>query len=287
MKQDLAKNRTQPKDTPKKKKPAILNVRKKIKVSEKSPKSFLLTEKTKKSGQKTKKVKTVLPSKTAKSTTEKTAPISASKKTKAVAEKPKPINAKNKKDLTLKTKTDKARQIATSKTPSPIKAKINAKISTKKVEPKVIKTKVKTVVAVKKIEPVEKKIEATKLPRKMKPKKVKPISSAVFRGKKERYDFQVFGLNESFEQIPAVYIISKRKTDKRKKSHHALICIGQTNSVPDEIKLHKKSRCLQKNNANVISLLHESDEQKRLKIETDLKAAHSIQCQRAQKSVGI
>ena len=123
-------------------------------------------------------------------------------------------------------------------------------------------------------------IETETLPNSVKPKKkkVKPIGAAVFRGKKNHYDFEVFDLGELFEQIPAVYIISKRITDKRKKGHHTLVCIGETNSVADEIKKHRKSKCLKKNHANVISILKEEDAQKRLKIETDLKAAHSIQC---------
>ncbi len=128
-------------------------------------------------------------------------------------------------------------------------------------------------------EPAE-NIETTDLARPLKPKKkkIKPISSAVFRGKKNCYDFEVFALDEPFETIPAVYIISKRITDRRKKGHHTLVCIGETNSVAEEIKKHRKSKCLRKNAANVISILKEEDAQKRLNIETDLKAAHSIQC---------
>ncbi len=126
----------------------------------------------------------------------------------------------------------------------------------------------------------ENKIEPEKLllPAKSKPKKAKPISSAVFRGKKDRYDFNVFALDENFEAVPAVYIISKRKTDRLKKGHHALICIGETDSISDEIKRHRKGKCVKKHQANVISILPEANEKKRLKIETDLKAAHAVAC---------
>jgi hypothetical protein len=126
----------------------------------------------------------------------------------------------------------------------------------------------------------ENRIEPMKLPlsAKSKPKKAKPISSAVFRGKKDRYDFNVFALDETFEAVPAVYIISKRKTDRLKKGHHALICIGETDSICDEIKRHRKGKCVKKHDANVISILPETNEKKRLKIETDLKAAHAVVC---------
>jgi alpha-L-arabinofuranosidase len=107
-------------------------------------------------------------------------------------------------------------------------------------------------------------------------KKTKPISSAVFRGKKDRYDFQVFPIDAEFEDVSAIYIISKRKIDKRKKAHHALVCIGQTDSILDEMKKHKKGKCVKQHQANAISILPETNEKTRLKIETDLKAAHAI-----------
>jgi len=168
--------------------------------------------------------------------------------------------------------------------------------------PAIIKTKsLKAVSSIKAVRPIEKqgksknikltsevplikvseiKIEPMKspLPVKSKPKKAKPIGSAVFRGKKDRYDFNVFALDENFEAVPAVYIISKRKTDRLKKGHHALICIGETDSISDEIKRHRKGKCVKKHQANVISILPEANEKKRLKIETDLKAAHAVVC---------
>lgn len=111
-----------------------------------------------------------------------------------------------------------------------------------------------------------------------KKKKIKPISSAVFRGKKDRYDFKVFSIKEKIENVPAIYIISRRKTDKNNRGHHALVCIGQADSISDEIKRHQKSKCVKKYDANVISILPEENEKKRLKIETDLRAAHTIAC---------
>ncbi len=149
--------------------------------------------------------------------------------------------------------------------------RIQAQIRSRKIAP---------VIQIKKPKVVENKIEATAilLPVKPKNKKAKLIGSAIFRGKKERYDFKMFALNETFEAIPAVYIISKRMTDTRKKGHHALICIGETHSIFDELKKHRKGKCVKKHRANVVSILPEADEKIRLKIETDLKAAHSVAC---------
>lgn len=113
--------------------------------------------------------------------------------------------------------------------------------------------------------------------RKLKPKDKKPIGAAIFRGKKERYDFQVYAIDAEIEDVSAIYVISKRKLDKQKRGHHALVCIGQTDSISGEITKHK-NKCIKKHNANVISILPESSEKKRLKIEEDLKAAHSVAC---------
>ena len=114
----------------------------------------------------------------------------------------------------------------------------------------------------------------------MKPRKKKSlkVGEAIFRGKKTPYNFEVFPIDIEFEAVPAVYIISKRKLDKNGKAHHALVCIGQTESIVTELKKHIKGKCVKKLKANVVSLLVNEVEKERLKIEEDLKLAHSIPC---------
>lgn len=111
-------------------------------------------------------------------------------------------------------------------------------------------------------------------------KAIRPISSAVFRGQESVYDFKVFDLKENPGKVSAVYVISRRKTDKRKRGHHSLVCIGQADSIAEAIKAHRKSKCLRQHDANAISILREENENERLKIANDLKAAHSISCNR-------
>ena len=117
-------------------------------------------------------------------------------------------------------------------------------------------------------------IDETKPRRKI----IRAISSAVFRGVESQYDFKVYAINEIPKQEQAIYIISRRVTDRRKRGHHKLVCIGQTDSIRESLKKHKKGNCIKQNAANVICILPEADEQKRQKIEADLKAAHSIAC---------
>jgi len=109
-------------------------------------------------------------------------------------------------------------------------------------------------------------------------KKSQKISEAVFRGKKTNYNFEVFPLEAEFEDVPAIYIISKRINDKFGKGHHRFVCIGQTESVLGDIKKHTKGKCIKQNKANVICILAETEEKNRLRIEADLREAHAIAC---------
>ncbi len=129
------------------------------------------------------------------------------------------------------------------------------------------------------IAPVETAAEPIKLPPAESPKrKLKSFGAAIFRGKKTRYDFQVFPFDGEFEDAAAIFIISRRKVDNKKRAHHRMVCIGQTDSVLDELKKHRKGKCFKQFQANAISILREENEQKRLKIEADLKSAHQIPC---------
>jgi hypothetical protein len=156
--------------------------------------------------------------------------------------------------------------------PPAIKAKPEnkAKTAPKKVEKKTGKVEKK----------IEKKIEIVAQPIVPKPvkKKIKPIGSAVVRGKTGRYDFEIFPLDAELKDGSAIYVISKRVTDKGGRGHHKFVCIGQTESLLGEIKKHKKDKCIKQHNANVICLLREESESNRVKIETDLREAHTIFC---------
>lgn len=163
------------------------------------------------------------------------------------------------------------------KTPPVSAAKLNLKTSVEIVQTRVPKVENAIPKNIKAIDAGINLIGSTvnKAPKR---KKIKPISSAVFRGKKDRYSFEVFSISEEFEAVPAVFVISRRKTDRLKKAHHSLVCIGQTNSIFDELKKHRKGKCVKKHQANVVSILPETDERIRLRIENDLKAAHSVAC---------
>ena len=113
---------------------------------------------------------------------------------------------------------------------------------------------------------------------KRKKEKSPKISEAVFRGSKTAYNFEVFPLDIEFQETPAVFVISHRKTDRFGRGHHKLICVGQTESIVQELKKHKKGKSLKQNKANVICILAEQDEKSRVKIEEDLRSVHTVPC---------
>src|SRR5215213_412432 len=104
------------------------------------------------------------------------------------------------------------------------------------------------------------------------------ISEAVFRGRNSLYNFEVYPMNVQFNEVPAVYVISKRKIDRHGRGHHFLVCIGQTESLVEDIKKHKRGKCVKQLQANTVSVILEDDEQKRVEVENDLKSAHAIPC---------
>ncbi len=217
-----------------------------------------------------KKVKSLVSVK-AKTKSAKLQPIVSVKKTKAKSVKSKAVENKfpktklseSPKSQSIKSASSRAKVALFENKRTPKNAKLTGKSQTTPI-----------------VKVVENKPEPKELPLPPKPikKKAKPICSAVFRGKKDRYGFEVFPLDAEFEDVSAIYVISKRKIDKRKKGHHALVCIGQTESLLGEIKRHKQGKCVKKYQANVISILPEENEKKRLRIETDLKAAHTVVC---------
>jgi len=109
-------------------------------------------------------------------------------------------------------------------------------------------------------------------------KKPRKISDAVFRGKKSAYNFQVFPLTADIADTPAVFIISRRRTDKHGHGHQSAVCIGETNSILSELKKHKRAKCVKNNEPNVICVLEESNSAARAGVLEDLTAARKFGC---------
>jgi hypothetical protein len=111
-------------------------------------------------------------------------------------------------------------------------------------------------------------------------KRIRKLSTAVFRGSKSEYSFDVFPISTSITDNPAIFIFSRRQIDKFGRGHHVVSCVGETQSIIAEIKKHKRARCVKGNEANVVCILKEADRDIRSGVTEDIVAARTFCCVR-------
>jgi hypothetical protein len=104
------------------------------------------------------------------------------------------------------------------------------------------------------------------------------IADATFKGKTESYKFEVYDSKASFNDVPGVYVFTKRTLDSQGKGTHTLLYIGQTDKLGTRIGSHEKWDCVKKVGVNCICFLGEADKDKRFTIETDLRNAFNTPC---------
>lgn len=84
------------------------------------------------------------------------------------------------------------------------------------------------------------------------------------------YTFTAYTLDQAFNPVGAVYVITKRTPKPQGGGNHDFIYIGQTGDLSERFDNHHKAACFKKNGANCICVHVNSNEQQRFKIETDL-----------------
>src|SRR3954463_4552744 len=109
-------------------------------------------------------------------------------------------------------------------------------------------------------------------------KRIRKLSTAVFRGTRSEYSFDVYPITTSITDNPAIYIFSRRTIDKLGRAHHAVSCVGETGSIVAEIKKHKRARCLKVSEANVVCILKEPNTSARTGVLEDIAAARAFTC---------
>jgi len=109
-------------------------------------------------------------------------------------------------------------------------------------------------------------------------KRIRKLSTAVFRGSRSEYSFDVFPITTAVTDNPVIFIFSKRRIDKHGRAHHTVSCVGETQSIVSEIKRHKRARCIKGNEANVVCVLKEGDWKSRTGVLDDIVAARAFSC---------
>jgi hypothetical protein len=109
-------------------------------------------------------------------------------------------------------------------------------------------------------------------------KRIRKLSTAVFRGSSSEYNFDVYPISTAITDHPVVFIFSRRKVDKKGRAHHAVSCVGETQSIISEIKKHKRSKCIKGNAANVVCILKEGDGAARSGVLDDITSVRAFSC---------
>jgi hypothetical protein len=111
-------------------------------------------------------------------------------------------------------------------------------------------------------------------------KRIRKLSTAVFRGSRSEYNFDVYPITPAITDHAVVFIFSRRKLDKNGHAHHAVSCVGETQSIVSEIKKHRRSRCVKGNEANVVCILKEGDRTTRAGVLEDIASVRAFSCVR-------
>jgi len=118
-------------------------------------------------------------------------------------------------------------------------------------------------------------------------KRLRKLSTAVFRGSKSVYSFDVFPISTDITDHAVVFIFSRRQLDKSGRWHHVVSCVGETQSIVTEIRKHKRARCVKGANANVVCVLKEPDNGVRSSVLDDIAAARTFSCVRGTIKIDI
>lgn len=105
------------------------------------------------------------------------------------------------------------------------------------------------------------------------------IATVTFNGESGKaYKLEAYNFDTSFNQVAAVYVVSRRYKNTNGGYSHDVIYIGQTENLQERFANHHKTNCFRNNNANAICVLQEGSEQVRLNIESDLVRNYKPPC---------
>ena len=111
-------------------------------------------------------------------------------------------------------------------------------------------------------------------------KRIRKLSTAVFRGARTEYSFDVYPISPAITDSSAVFVFSRRVVDKKGRAHHAVSCVGEAKSLVAEIKRHKRAKCVKEGAANVVCVLKDPDRGSRVDVVQDISEARQFGCVR-------
>lgn len=104
------------------------------------------------------------------------------------------------------------------------------------------------------------------------------ISAVTFKGKSgKEYAFDVWHMDQAFNDVGAVYAVTRRYKNGNTYSHD-IIYVGETGDLSTRFGDHHKADCFEEHSANCICTHREKDEDSRLAKEDDLIKKHKPVC---------
>jgi hypothetical protein len=108
---------------------------------------------------------------------------------------------------------------------------------------------------------------------------MKILGTATFKGcSGKEYKFNIYDLKSKLDNVPAIYIVTRREIDLEGYVDHFALYIGQTDDLKKRFSKHDKQGCFKKNQANRLCLIFETDEQNRILAESDLLTNYKTPC---------
>lgn len=93
-----------------------------------------------------------------------------------------------------------------------------------------------------------------------------------------KYSFEVYPISSTWNEVSAVYVVTKRVPKPDGGGTHSYIYVGQTENLKERHASHHKAACFEEHGANCLCVLVENGEEQRLTIEADILDAHNWPC---------
>jgi excinuclease UvrABC nuclease subunit len=105
------------------------------------------------------------------------------------------------------------------------------------------------------------------------------LGDVTFHGKSgQGYVFEVYPVDTDFNDVAAVYAVTRRYKDTRGGYSHEIIYVGETKDLSERFDEHHKANCFIRHNANCICTHLDDKEAPRLTKENDLIKKHNPPC---------
>lgn len=95
-----------------------------------------------------------------------------------------------------------------------------------------------------------------------------------------QYRFNIYPVGTKFKPIGAVYFFTKRYKSSDGNYNHTPIYVGETSNLSERFINHHRMPSIERNGANCICILSESNLTKRQAIETGLRQNYNPCCNR-------